>query len=74
MKASSCLDEQEGLNIIYQTFGPERSTSPCRHIFLSDMWTFEPGMHFVFFLTSGMDNPLTWRHVPGSGLQNVQRG
>jgi len=67
-KASSCLDEQEGLNIIYQNFGPERSNSPCRHIFLSDLWTFEPGRNYVSFRTSGMDNPLPWRQVPGERI------
>lgn len=67
-KASCCLSEQEGLNVIYQTSGPEVSNSPCRHIFLSDIWTFEPERHYISFLTSGMDNRLTWRHVPGERI------
>jgi len=63
-KASSCLDEQEGLNIL----APKEAIRHGRHIFLSDIWTFGPGRHYVSFRMPGMDNPLTWRQVPGERI------
>jgi hypothetical protein len=39
--------------------------------FLVGSLDFEPGRNYVSFRTSGMDNQLTWRQVPGERIAKL---